>query len=98
MYIPNGEVYYVGWKDQAFVLIISSFMLGNERVERLRKRPKETSSKAKTIRKPFSKEPVKVLSIPVIADGYNYYIGAMDEFNYLTVQNAGLWHVRRGGH
>ncbi|PMD49344.1 uncharacterized protein K444DRAFT_549581, partial [Hyaloscypha bicolor E] len=98
MYTPNREVCYVGWKDQAFVLIISSFMSGNKRVERLRKRPKETSSKAKTVRKPFSKEPVKVLSIPVIADGYNYYIGAMDEFDYLTIQNTGLRHVRRGGH
>jgi hypothetical protein len=73
-------------------------MSGNKRVERLRKRPKETSSKAKTIRKPFGKEPVKVLSIPVIADRYNYYMGAVNEFDYLTTQNAGLRHVERGGH
>jgi hypothetical protein len=64
---------------------MSSFISGDERVERLRKRPKETSSKAKTARKPFGKEPIKVLSIPVITDGYNYYIGAVDEFDYLTV-------------
>ncbi|PMD62898.1 uncharacterized protein K444DRAFT_523625, partial [Hyaloscypha bicolor E] len=82
----------------AFILIMFSFILGNKRVERLRKRPKETSSKAKTMQKPFSKEPVKVLSISVIADGYNYYIGAVNEFNYLTAQNAGLRYVERGGH
>jgi hypothetical protein len=97
-YTPNGEVCHVGWKDQAFVLIMSSFISGDERVERLRKRPKETSSKAKTARKPFGKEPVKVLSIPAIADGYNYYMGAVDEFDHLTAQNAGLRHVERGGH
>jgi hypothetical protein len=39
-----------------------------------------------------------VLSIPVIADGYNYYIGAVDEFDYLTAQNAGLRYMKRGGH
>ena len=39
-----------------------------------------------------------MLSIPAIADGYNYHMGAVDEFDHLTAQNAGLWHVRRGGH
>ena len=96
MYTPNGEVCQIGWKDQAFVLMMSSFMSGDARVLRLRKRPKETSSKAKTVQKPFSKEPIKVLSIPKIVDRYNYYIGAVDEFNYLTTQNTSLRHVRRG--
>jgi hypothetical protein len=73
-------------------------MSGDERVERLRKRPKETSSKAKTTRKPFGKEPIKVLSIPAIADGYNYHMGAVNEFDHLTAQNASLRHVKRGGH
>jgi hypothetical protein len=98
MYTPNGEVCHIGWKDQAFVLIMSSFMSGDLRVDRLRKRPKETSSKAKTARVPFGNSTTKVLSIPVIADGYNYNMGAVDEFDHLTAQNAGLRHVERGGH
>jgi hypothetical protein len=98
MYTSNGEVCHIRWKDQAFVLIMSSFMSGDQRIDRLRKRPKETSSKAKTARKPFGKEPIKVLSIPAIADGYNYYMGAVDEFDHLTAQNAGLRHVERGGY
>ena len=60
---------------------MSSFMSGDKRVNRLRKRPKETSSKAKTTRKPFGKEPVKVLLILKVTDEYNYHIGAVDEFN-----------------
>jgi hypothetical protein len=64
---------------------MSSFTSGDEHVLRLRKRPKETSSKAKTAREPFGKEATKVLSIPVIIDGYNYYIGAVDEFDHLIV-------------
>jgi hypothetical protein len=80
----NGEVCYIGWKDQVFVLIMSSFILGDLRVLWERKRPKETSSKAKTARAPFSDgKAVKVLLIPAIIDGYNYNIGVVDEFNYL---------------
>ena len=73
-------------------------MSGDERVLRLRKRPKETSSKAKTARVPFGSQAIKVLSIPAIADGYNYHMGAVDEFDHLTAQNAGLRYVERGGH
>jgi hypothetical protein len=97
-YTPNGEVCHVGWKDQAFVLMMSSFMSGDERILRLRKRPKETSSKAKTARVPFGNQATKVLSIPAIADEYNYHMGTVDEFDHLTAQNAGLRHVERGGH
>jgi hypothetical protein len=64
--------------------MMSSILSGDERVVRLRKRPKETSSKAKTARAPFGKEAVKKLSIPAIADGYNYHMGAVNEFDHLT--------------
>jgi hypothetical protein len=94
---PSGKVCHVGWKDQAFVLMMSSVLSGDERVVRLRKRPKETSSKAKTSRVPFGREPVKELSIPAIADEYNYHMGAVDEFDHLTAQNPGFRPVRRGG-
>ena len=77
---------------------MSSFISGNERILWLRKRPKETSSKAKTARIPFSNQAIKILSIPVITDRYNYYIGAVNEFNYLTAQNTSLRHVKREGH
>ena len=41
---------------------------------------------------------MKVLSIPVVADGYNYYMGAVDKFDHLTAQNPGLRQVKRRGH
>ncbi len=94
----SSKVCQVGWKDQAFVLMMSSVLSGDEKVVRLRKRPKETSSKAKTSRVPFGREPVKELSIPAIADEYNYHMGAVNAFDQLTGQNAGLRPVRRGGH
>ena len=62
---------------------MSSLLLSDEKVVRLRKRPKETSSKAKTLRQPFSNKPKKGLTIPAIIDRYNHYIRAIDKFNYL---------------
>jgi hypothetical protein len=62
---------------------MSSILSSDKRVVRLRRRPKETSSKAKTARAPFSKEAIKELSIPAIADWYNYYIRAVNKFNHL---------------
>jgi hypothetical protein len=98
MPIESGKVCHIGWKDQAFVLMMSSLMSGDEKVTRLRKRPKESSSKAKTARVPFGKASEKELEIPAIADVYNYHMGAVDEFDHLTAQNAGLRHVERGGY
>jgi hypothetical protein len=77
--------------------MISSILSGDERVVRLRRRPEETSSKAKTSRVPFGEDPVKELSILAITDAYNYHMGAVDEFDHLTAQNPGLRRVRRGG-
>jgi hypothetical protein len=76
---------------------MSSALLGDQRVSRIRKRPKETSSKAKTAREPFRDNVIKELSIPVVADHYNHFMGTVNEFDHLTAQNAGLRHVVRGG-
>jgi len=94
----DGKVCHIGWKDQAFVLMMSSVMSGDAKVLSLRKRPKETSSKAKTSRIPFGGASEKELEIPKVANSYNYCMGAVDEFDHLTSQNAGLRHVERGGH
>jgi hypothetical protein len=95
---PHGSVTDWDWRAERYTSIRSaaaSFAV--TRVERLRKRPKETSSKAKTTRALFGKESTKVPSIPVVADGYNYYMGVVDEFDHLTAQNAGLRQIERGG-
>jgi hypothetical protein len=95
----DGKVCQTGWKDQAFVLIMSTVMSGDTKVLRRRKRPKETSSKAKTSRVPFKGgEAEKDLWIPEVTDFYNHFMGAVDEVDHLTAMNAGLRHVERGGH
>jgi hypothetical protein len=44
----------------------------------LRKRPKETSSSAKTVRAVFRKEYKKLLKIPEYIDDYNHRAKAVD--------------------
>ncbi len=78
---------------------MSSVLPGDERIVRLRNRPKDTSSPlAKTAQKPLGKEAIKELSIPAITDEYNNHIGAVNKFDYLTAQNPALRPIRRGGH
>ena len=72
MCTDNGLVAQIGWKDNAFALMMSTTMDGNEIVLRERKRPKKTSSKAKTACIPFGNLPKKVLPIPVVFDKYNF--------------------------
>ncbi|KAG9243819.1 hypothetical protein BJ878DRAFT_395609, partial [Calycina marina] len=92
-------VAHIRWKDQTFVLKMSTVFSGQEpKVQRLRERPKETSSKAKISRQVFGDAHEKQFYIPAIAEGYNYGMGAVDYFDHLTAQNAGLRHIERGGH
>jgi hypothetical protein len=72
---------------------MSSVLSSDQKVLRLRKRPKETSSKAKTSRVPFRNIATKELEIPAVANGYNYHMGAVDDFDHLTAQNASLRQV-----
>ena len=54
--------------------MMSTTMDSSQTVETLRKRPKETLSKAETARIPFGNEPVKMLAIPVVFNKYNLNI------------------------
>jgi hypothetical protein len=69
----------------------------NEKIIQLKRKLKETSSKAKTSRILFGEDAIKELNIPTIADTYNYYIRAVNEFDYLTAQNLGLRPIKRKG-
>ena len=83
MLTENSKVYYIKWKDKAFILIISFILLGNNIILSIRKRPKETSFKVKILRALFSNKAVKELKILVIINKYNYFISIINEFNHL---------------
>ena len=96
--IANGNVCHTAWKDNAIVLMMSNVHDGKDLIKSLRKRPKETSSKAKTARKPFGNLAEKILEIPVLFHKYNFNMGAVDEYNNIASRNAGLQPIRHGGY
>ena len=98
LFTESGKVCQSAWKDNAVVLIMSNCLDAEEAIERLRRRPKLTSSKAKTSRKPFGDMARKALKIPIIFNEYNFNMGAVDEHDNMASRNAGLRPIRRGGH
>ena len=64
---------------------------------RERKRPKITSSSAKTARAVFGDQVRKILDIPEFIDDYNHLAKAVDRGDQLKCYNAGLRPIRRGG-
>ena len=92
----SGLVNQCGWKDNAFVLAMSTVFDGESTVNRLRRRPKKTSSMAKTARVPFGDQPTKVLPIPQLYDSYNHNMLAVDVADQLASSNAGYRRIRRG--
>jgi hypothetical protein len=87
----------IAFKDNAVVLFQSNYHTGEGRVMRTRRRPRKTSSKAKTARAPFGNQPTKELLVPSFADEYNHAMGAVDIGDQLKSYNPGLRHQRRGG-
>ena len=67
-----------GNKTQAVAITMSTVHSSVEMVTRKRKRPKPSSSKAKTARAPFGDQPTKELEIPVLYDDYNHHMLEVD--------------------
>ena len=92
----SGLVNQCGWKDNAFALTMSTVHNRKSMVTRVRKRPKKTSSKAKTARLPFGNQPTKALEIPELYDCYNHNMLAIDIADQLASLNSGRRRIRRG--
>jgi hypothetical protein len=92
----SGKVMQMGWKDNAFALTMSTVFDGSARVTTVQKRPKETSTNAKTARVPFGDQPTKELEIPQVYDFYNHKIGAVDIADQLAAIDYGCRRIRRG--
>ena len=92
----SNLVNQVGWKDNTFALTMSTVHDRISKVTRVRKRPKKTSSKAKTARVPFGDQPTKELEIPELYDYYNHNILAIDVTDQLAASNSGRRRIKRG--
>lgn len=93
----TNQVNQIGWKDNAFALTMTTYWEADKKVLRLRKRPKLSSSKAKTARLPFGDLGEKEMWVPELYDAYNHNMGAVDIADQLQGQNAGLRRIKRGG-
>lgn len=94
---PSNKVLQMGWKDNAFCLAMTTVISQDAMIVRNRKRPKLTSSKAKTARVPFGELARKDLEIPLLFDEYNHHMGSVDQGDQLFSVYPGLRPIRRGG-
>jgi hypothetical protein len=94
----DSLVCQTAFKDSALALTQSPVLNGEAKVSCARKRPKETSSKAKTARVPFIDQAKRWLEIPVLYDEYNHNMGAVAERDDMTSRNPRYRPIRRGGH
>ena len=79
----NGTIMQMGWKDNSYCLFQSNCIDGLPDQVKLRRRPKKTSSKAKTSRVPFGSHSQAWLFIPLLVDGYNTYMNGVDRGDQL---------------
>jgi hypothetical protein len=93
----SNQVNQVRWKDNSFALTMMTYWETNWKVLCLRKRPKLSSSKAKTARLPFRDQSEKEMWIPELYNAYNHNMGAVDVADQLQGHNQGLRRIRRGG-
>jgi hypothetical protein len=76
--------------------MMSTVYDANGRVTSIRKRPKATSTSAKTARKPFGDQVTKELEIPEPYYAYNHYMNGVDIADQLAASNSGKRRIRRG--
>ena len=92
----SGLVNQLGWKDMAFALMMTTVHDAKGRVTCVRKRPKATSTSAKTARKPFGDQTTRELEIPEPYHAYNHSMNGVDIADQLASSNSGKRRIRRG--
>ena len=79
----DKQVLEFAWKDQNVVLFMTTVHDGKEFVERDRRRPAKTATKAKTSRAVLGDDAMKRLKIPRFVDMYNHFMGGVDQADQL---------------
>jgi hypothetical protein len=92
----SGLVNQCGWKDNAFALTMSTVYNRTGHVTTVQRRPKKTSTNAKTARVPFGDQPTKELEIPKVYHEYNHKMLEVDMADQLASLNSGQRRIRRG--
>jgi len=72
-------------------------LIGQELIVRNRRRPRATSTAAKSVRAEFGDAVRKNLAIPCVIDEYNHKMGQVDLADQYRADNPGRRRIRRGG-
>jgi hypothetical protein len=82
--VPVGSVLCFAWQDNNIVLGLSTIHTVNQPsdlIQRMRRRPKKTSTNGAIVRPVFGDAPRKEISIPRFIDDYNHFMGGVDIAN-----------------
>lgn len=94
----SEEVMQFGFKDNAFVLLLSTVYDGWEPpIKMLRRQPAKSSTSARTSRAPFQGEPTKILEIPQLTNAYNNHMNGVDIGDQLRSAFQAKRRIKRGG-
>jgi len=74
----NGEVLAIQWEDNNHVHMLSTIHRIDERVKRIRKRPRVTSTMGRSVRRFFGDKHQLEVEIPKAIDDYNRFKGGVD--------------------
>jgi len=92
------DVLAILWMDNGPVTMLSTIhqINGDEnRIERIRRRPRETSTNANKVRAIFGSLSKKSLPIPIVIDDYNHFMGGVDIADQLRGYYSTQLSVRR---
>jgi hypothetical protein len=95
----STEVMQFGFKDNAFVLVLSTAYTGYKQpVVRTRYQPLKTSISAKTARVPFAGQAIKDLEILIFINTYNHHMNGVNIRDQLQANSYNKRsRTRRGG-
>ena len=85
----------VRWVDNNNVLLVSTAHCPHERIERLRRKPRLTTTNRNHVNQVWGQEHRKLIEIPLIVDDYNLNMGGVDVADQIIANYTPLFRFHR---